>query len=176
MSNNISIDDELVISTLQKIRTIVFEKAKNNQSINPKTKERLTDFMIDLKLNSDRILATFQSVSFSVNDLLNHLRSSSPKTFLDNPIQAFYFALRDKILTTEALKLGLIENKQVERKIHSEEDQHLAREYLLSKLAKRDEPHLFEKEILIIINQLKLNHKVTIYNDNLDRLFQRNAI
>ena len=92
MSNNVSIDDEFVISTLQKIRTIVYEKAENNQSINPKTRERLTDFMIDLKLNSGRILATFQSVSFSVNDLLNHLRGSSPKTLLDNPIQAFYFA------------------------------------------------------------------------------------
>ena len=36
MSNNVSIDDELVISTLQKIRTIVYEKAENNQSINTK--------------------------------------------------------------------------------------------------------------------------------------------
>ena len=75
--------------------------------------------MIDLKLNSGRILATFQSGSFSVNDLLNHLRNSSPKTFLDNPIQAFYFALRDKI---------------------------------------------------------KLEHKVTVYDDNLDCLFLGNTI
>ena len=36
MSNNVSIDDEFVISTLQKIRIIVNEKAENNQSINPK--------------------------------------------------------------------------------------------------------------------------------------------
>ena len=33
-----------------------------------------------------------------------------------------------------------------------------------------------EKEISTIINQLKLEHKVTIYDDNLNRLFQRNAI
>ena len=176
MSNSVNIDDELVISTLQKIRTIVYEKAENNQSINPKTRERLTDFMIDLKLNSGRILATFQGGSFSINDLLNHLRNSSPKTFLNNPIQAFYFALRDKILTIEALKLGLIDNKQVQRKIQSEEDQYLAREYLLFKSAEKDKPHFSEKEISTIISQLKLDHKVTIYDDNLDRLFQRNAI
>ena len=176
MSNNVNIDDELVISTLQKIRTIVYEKAENNQSINLKTRERLTDFMIDLKLNSGRILATFQGGSFSINDLLNHLRNSSPKTFLNNPIQAFYFALRDKILTIEALKLGLIDNKQVQRKVQSEEDQYLAREYLLFKSAEKDKPHFSEKEISTIINQLKLDHKVTIYDDNLDRLFQRNAI
>ena len=36
--------------------------------------------------------------------------------------------------------------------------------------------HFSEKEISTIINQLKLDHKVTIYDDNLDRLFQRNAI
>ncbi|MEL1225158.1 MAG: peptidylprolyl isomerase [Candidatus Neomarinimicrobiota bacterium] len=176
MSNNVSIDDELVISTLQKIGTIVYEKAENNQSINPKTKERLTDFMVDLKLNSGRVLATFQRGSFSINDLLNHLRNSSPKTFLDNPIQAFYFALRDKILTIEAINLGLLDNKQVQRKIHSKEDQYLAREFLLSKSAKRDNAHFSEKEISTITNQLKLEHKVIIYDDNLDRLFQRNAI
>ena len=33
-----------------------------------------------------------------------------------------------------------------------------------------------EKEISTIISHLKLDHKVTIYDDNLDRLFQRNAI
>ena len=176
MSNNVSINDDLVVSTLQKIRTIVYEKTENNQSINPKTRERLTDFMIDLKLNSSRILATFQSGSFSVNDLLNHLRSSSPKTFLDNPIQAFYFALRDKILTIEAINLGLLDNKQVQRKIHSKEDQYLAREFLLSKSAKKDKPHFSEKEILAIINKIKLEYKVTIYDDNLDRLFLGNTI
>jgi len=33
-----------------------------------------------------------------------------------------------------------------------------------------------EKEISTIINQIKLDYKVTIYDDNLDRLFYRNAI
>ena len=132
--------------------------------------------MIDLKLNSGRILATFQSGSFSINDLLNHLRNSSPKTFLDNPIQAFYFALRDEILTKEAINLGLIDNQHVQRKIQSKEDQYLAREFLLFKSQKKDKAHFSENEISTIINQLKLEYKVTIYDDNLDRLFLPNAI
>ena len=150
-------------------------ESENNQSITPKTRERLTDFMIDLKLNSGRVLATFQRGSFSINDLLNHLRNSSPKTFLDNPIQAFYFALRDKILTIEAINLGLLDNKQVQRKIHSKEDQYLAREFYFQNQQKKISS-FFRKEISTIVNKLKLEHKVTIYDDNLDRLFQRNAI
>ena len=46
MSNNVSIDDEFVISTLQKIRIIVNEKAENNQSINPKNQGE-TDWFYD---------------------------------------------------------------------------------------------------------------------------------
>jgi hypothetical protein len=80
------------------------------------------------------------------------------------------------MLTLEAINLGLLDNKQVQRKIHSKEDQYLAREFLLSKSAKKDKAHFSEKEISTIINQLKLEHKVTIYDDNLDRLFQRNAV
>ena len=80
------------------------------------------------------------------------------------------------LVTIEAINLGLLDNKQVQRKIHSKEDQYLAREYLLSKSAKKDKAHFSEKEISTIINQLKLEHKVKIYDDNLDRLFQRNEI
>ena len=70
----------------------------------------------------------------------------------------------------------MLDNKQVQRKIHSKEDQYLAREFLLLNSAKKDKPHFSEKEISTIVNKLKLEHEVTIYDDNLDRLFQRNAI
>ena len=74
------------------------------------------------------------------------------------------------------MNIGLIDNQQVQINIKSKEDQYLAREYLLSKSEKKDKAYFSEKEILTIINQFKFEYKVTIYDDNLDRLFVRNSI
>ena len=171
MSNGIEIDDELVIKTLRKVHAIVFQKSRDENVIKPKTSEMLSEFMVDLKLSSSASLATFKTGSFTINDLLNNLRNSSPKTFLDNPIQAFYLALRNKILTDEAIDRGLINNKKVQWKIKSKEDQYLAREFLLSISTRRGNANFSERDILDITKELKTKYPIEVYNENLKRVF-----
>ena len=171
MDDGIDIDDELVIKTLRKIHAIVFQKSTGDHIIKPKISEKLTEFMIDLKLGSNATLATFKTGSFTINDLISNLRNSSPKTFLDNPIQAFYLALRNKILTDEAIDRGLINNKKVQWKIRSKEDQYLAREFLLSISTKRGNANFSERDILDITKELKTKYPIEVYNENLDEIF-----
>jgi hypothetical protein len=171
MDDGIDIDDELVIKTLRKIHAIVFQKSTADHIIKPKISEKLTEFMIDLKLGSNATLATFKTGSFTINDLISNLRNSSPKTFLDNPIQAFYLALRNKILTDEAINRGLINNKKVQWKIKSKEDQYLAREFLLSISTKRGNANFSERDILDITKELKTKYPIEVYNENLDEIF-----
>ena len=171
MSNGIEIDDEFVIKTLRKIHAIVFQKSADENVIKPKTSEMLSEFMVDLKLSSNEPLATFKTGSFTINDLLSNLRNSSPKTFLDNPIQAFYIALRNKILTAEAIDRGLIVNKKVQWKIKSKEDQYLAREFLFSISSNRGVVNFSEDQILDITNELKDKYRIEVYDENLNRVF-----
>ena len=171
MSNGIEIDDELVIKTLRKVHAIVFQKSTDENVIKPKTREMLSEFMVDLKLSSNASLATFKTRSFTINDLLSNLRNSSPKTFLENPIQAFYIALRNNILTAEAIDRGLIVNKKVQWKIKSKEDQYFAREFLFSISSNRDVANFSENQILDITNELKGKYRIEVYNENLKKIF-----
>ena len=172
MDNDITIDDTLVMNTLHKIHTIVFQKNKNEYDLKPKISEKLTEFIIDLKLNANTTLATFKNGSFTINDLLNNLRNSSPKSFLDNPVQAFYIALRNKLLTTEALNRGLQNNKKVQWKIQSKEDQYLAREFLLSLSKDKKQKNFSEKDIMEITKKLKAQYKIVVYDKSLEKLFK----
>ena len=89
-------------------------------------------------MNSNTILASSKDGKFTTNDLLSYLRNSNPKLFIDNPIRTFYMCLRDKILTDEGRRLGLLNRKKVQRKIKSAEDQFLARAFLLNTLPKKE--------------------------------------
>ena len=129
VNKNITIDDPVVMNTLNQIHKIVFQKNKNIDEVEKQMSEKLTKYMIDLKLNSKTVLATYGLKEFTINDLLHNLRNSNPKIFLDNPIQAFHIALRDNILTTEAINLGLEKKKHVQWKIQSSKDQYMAREF-----------------------------------------------
>ena len=172
MENDVEIDDELAMNTLRKIHAIVFKKNNQKKNIQPKNTQEITEYIIDLKLNSKITLATFKQGVFTVNDLLNNLRNSNPKTFLDNPVQAFYISLRNKILTEEAIHHGLLTNKNVQRKIKSKEDQYMAREFLLSLSTKNEKENFSKKEIKTVIENLKNQFPVTIYKKHLNQLFQ----
>jgi parvulin-like peptidyl-prolyl isomerase len=172
MENDVEIDDELAMNTLRKIHAIVFKKNNQKKIIQPKNTQEITEYIIDLKLNSKITLATFKQGAFTVNDLLNNLRNSNPKTFLDNPVQAFYISLRNKILTEEAIHHGLLTNKNVQRKVKSKEDQYMAREFLLSLSTKNEKENFSKKEIKAVTKNLKKQFPVTIYKEHLNRLFQ----
>ena len=107
VNSDITIDDPVVMNTLNQIHKIVFQKNKNIDAIEKQMSEKLTKYIIDLRLNSNTVLAKYGTEKFTINDLLHNLRNSNPKIFLDNPIQAFHITLRDNILTTEAINLGL---------------------------------------------------------------------
>ena len=70
-------------------------------------KEFIMKDILNLKVNSKTVLASYKNGNFTTNDLLNYLRNSNPKLFIDNPIRAFYMCLRDKLLTNEGMRLGL---------------------------------------------------------------------
>ena len=171
MGNNVSINDSLSIRVLEQINTIVFQKKKNNNKINLKTGERLTDIILDLKLNHDMVLASYQNNRFTVNDLLHGLRNSKPSIFLNNPVQAFYIALRNQILTTEAIDRGLLNRKKVKQKIKSTEDQYLAQKYLKLILKNKQKSTLSSIETKEITENLKKNFPVIIYKHNFDNIF-----
>ena len=174
VSNDVTIDDPIVISTLNQIHKIVFQKNKGVDAIEQKMSEKLTEYIIDLKLNSNTVLATYGVEKFTIDDLLHNLRNSNPKIFLDNPIQAFYIALRDEILTTKAINLGLEQNKQVQWKIQSSKDQYMAREFLLSLPNKKDSTNFSKKEINDLTEKLKDQFLVTVYNEHFNQLLQSN--
>ena len=172
MDNDIVIDDALVMNTLRKIHSIIFKKNNEKNNLNSQNTNEIKEFMVDLKVNSDSELARYQKGSFTIDDLLNNLRNSSPKSFLENPIQAFYISLRNHILTNEAIHHGLLKNKNVQRRIKSKEDEYMAREFLLS-LSKIDgKTNFSNKEIKTITEKLKTQFPITIYHENIDRIFQ----
>ena len=66
--------------------------------------EKLTKYIIDLRLNSNTVLAKYGTEKFTINDLLHNLRNSNPKIFLDTltllnvkPAQSVYVG--DQILS-----------------------------------------------------------------------------
>ena len=174
VSKNITIDDPVVMSTLNQIHKIVFQKNKNVDAIEKQMNEKLTKYMIDLRTNSNTVLATYGLKEFTINDLLHNLRNSNPKIFLDNPIQAFHIALRDNILTTEAINLGLEKKKHVQWKIQSSKDQYMAREFLLSVSNKKNNTNFSKKEIKELTEKLKDQFLITVNQENLNQIFKSN--
>ena len=74
-------------------------------------------------------------------------------------------------LTDEAIDRGLLNNKKVQWKIRSKEDQYLARELLLSISTKRGNANFSERDILDITKELKTKYPIEVYNENLDEIF-----
>ena len=171
VSKDITIDDPVVMSTLNQIHKIVFQKNKNTDSIEKQMNEKLTKYMIDLRANSKTVLATYGVKEFTINDLLHNLRNSNPKIFLDNPVQAFHIAFRDNILTKEALNLDLETNKRVQWKVQSSKDQYMAKEFLLSMLKKKNN-NFSQKEILNLTKKLETEFLISIYRENLNQIFK----
>ncbi len=174
VSNNITIDDPVVINTLNQIHKIILQKNKDSDVLEQQIGEKLTKYIIDLRLNSSTVLATYGSETFTINDLLHHLRNSTPQIFLDNPIQAFHIALRDNILTTEAINLGLEKKKHVQWKIQSSKDQYMAREFLLSVSNKKNNTNFSKKEIRELTEKLKDQFLIAVNQENLNQIFKSN--
>ena len=174
VNSDITIDDPVVMNTLNQIHKIVFQKNKNIDAIEKQMSEKLTKYIIDLRLNSNTVLAKYGTEKFTINDLLHNLRNSNPKIFLDNPIQAFHIALRDNILTTEAINLGLEKKKHVQWKIQSSKDQYMAREFLLSVSNKKNNTNFSKKEIRELTEKLKDQFLITVNQENLNQIFKSN--
>ena len=128
--------------------------------------------ILNLKMNSNTVLASYKDGNFTTNDLLNYLRNSNPKLFIDNPIRSFYMCLRDKLLTNEGMRLGLLNQEKVQRKIKSAEDQFLARAFLLNTLPKKATISIPKEELEIITLKLKNKFTINIFHDHLNFLFK----
>ena len=171
MASGVSIKDSLVFKILEQINFVVFEKKILNNNLKESNKEEIISVVQDLKLNKNMVLATYPGGTFTVDNLLNNLRNSNTGKFLDDPIQAFYTALRDEILTSQALEMGLTNNERVQMKIKSAEDQYLAQRYLLSLSPSNAKNYFSQKEIAEMTVALKKEITVTIFNKNMELLF-----
>ena len=171
MASGVSIKDSLVFKILEQINFVVFEKKILNNNLKESNKEKIINVVQDLKLNKNMVLATYPGGTFTVDNLLNNLRNSNTGKFLDDPIQAFYTALRDEILTSKALEMGLTNNERVQKKIKSAEDQYLAQRYLLSLSPSNAKNYFSQKEIAEMTVALKKEITVTIFKENMELLF-----
>ncbi|MAL65396.1 MAG: hypothetical protein CMF94_04775 [Candidatus Marinimicrobia bacterium] len=169
-NNNILINDTLVINTLNQIKRII--QKKNMNQVNSADKEFVMKDILNLKVNSNTILASYKDGNFTISDLLNYLRNSNPKLFTDNPIRAFYTCLRDKLLTNEGMRLGLLNQEKVQRKIKSSEDQFLAREFLLNTLPNEKVISIPKEDLEIITHKLRNKYTINIFHDHLNLLFE----
>ena len=82
--------------------------------------------------------------------------------------------LRDKILTDEGRRLGLLNRKKVQLKIKSAEDQFLARAFLLSYLPGKEKNNISKKQLESLTPRLKDKYEINIFHDHLDLLFKIN--
>ena len=172
MTSGVSIKDSLVLKILEQINFVVFEKKILNNNLKESNKEeKIINVVQDLKLNKNMVLATYPGGTFTVDNLLNNLRNSNTGKFLDDPIQAFYTALRDEILTSQASEMGLTNNKSVQMKIKSAEDQYLAQRYLLSLSPSNAKTYFSKEEIVEMTAALEKKVTVTIFNENMELLF-----
>ena len=174
LNDNISINDDLVINTLNQIRRII--QKRNMNQVHSNDKEFILKDILNLKMNSNTILASYKDGNFTTNDLLNYLRNSNPKLFIDNPIRAFYMCLRDKLLTNEGMRLKLLNKEKVQRKIKSAEDQFLAREFLLNTLPNKETISIPKEELERITLKLKNKYTINIFHDHLNLLFKDKRI
>ena len=170
LNNNISINDTLVINTLNQIGRIIQKKDMNQ--VSSTDKEFIMKDILNLKVNSKTVLASYKNGNFTTNDLLNYLRNSNPKLFIDNPIRAFYMCLRDKLLTNEGMRLGLLSQEKVQRKIKSSEDQFLAREFLLNTLPNEKVISIPKEKLEMITHKLRNKYTINIFHDHLNLLFE----
>ena len=173
MTSSISINDSLVIKTLHEIHWIITQKGeKLSKMLSIEDGEMLKNIILKLKLNQNLILASFPGGNFTIHDFLDGLRRSKPIVFSNDPLQSFYIALRDKILTVEAKKLGLENNIIVQMKTKDAEDSYMARKYLLSLTKQSGTAHLSSKELNNITKTLKSEIPIKKYDSNLVNLFQ----
>ena len=80
--------------------------------------------------------------------------------------------LRDKILTNEGIRLGLLSQEKVQRKIKSSEDQFLAREFLLNTLPNEKVISIPKEELEMITHKLRNKYTINIFHDHLNLLFE----
>ena len=172
MKKGIHINDSLVYKTLEQIGWII-SKISDKDKINSKlvTGDQIKDEVLDLKLNQDAILATFNDGDFNVGDLLSGLRESRPNIFLKDPIQSFYIALRDKILTSTAISEGLLDDNSVKWATQSTEDNYLARSYLLFLKRDSNKKNFSTDELKEVSDELKKKVSINIFPENLNKLF-----
>ena len=172
MTSGISINNSLVIKSLRDIHWVITQKGKKLSEMLPIADgEIIKNIILELKLNQDLVLAYFPDGRFTINDLLSGLRNSKPKVFFNDPTQSFYIALRDKILTTEAIKKGLEKNIIVQLKTKDAEDRYLARGYLLSLTKKSGTPHFSSTVLKDITKKLQSEIPITIYDEHMNSLF-----
>jgi hypothetical protein len=172
MANNVVINDSITFRILEKINNIVFDKNRLELKKDIESSRNITTKILELKLNINTILATFPGGNFTVDDLLNNLRSSKPELFLKNPVQQFYKSLRDKMLTEEARSRELQQHQTVQYKIQSKKDEYLAREYLLYRSKNKRTAHLSKEEVQTLIKELKSEISIKVYEENLNSLFK----
>ena len=178
MTSGISINNSIVIKTLSDIHWVITQKGEQLSEMLPIADgEIIKNIILELKLNQDLVLAHFPEGRFTINDLLSGLRNSKPKVFFNDPTQSFYIALRDKILTTEAIKKGLKQDITVQLKTKDAEDRYLARGYLLSLTKKSETPHFSSTALKDITKKLQSEIPITIYQNHLNQLFiEKNII
>ena len=170
LNDNISINDDLVINTLNQIKRII--QKRNMNQVHSNDKEFILKDILNLKMNSNTILANYKDGNFTTNDLLNYLRNSNSKLFIDNPIRAFYMCLRDKLLTDVGRRLKLFKQEKVQRKIKSSEDQFLAREFLLNTLPNEKVISIPKEKLELITHKLRNKYTINIFHDHLNLLFE----
>ena len=172
MTSGISINNSLVIKTLSDIHWVITQKGEQLSEMLPIADgEIIKNIILELKLNQDLVLAHFPEGRFTINDLLSGLRNSKPKVFFNDPTQSFYIALRDKILTTEAITKGLEKNIIVQLKTKDAEDRYLARGYLLSLTKKSGTPHFSSTVLKDITKKLQSEIPIIIYDEHMNSLF-----
>ena len=172
MNKNVQINDSLVYATLEQISWII-SKIMDKEKIRSKLEigDQIKDEILDLKLNQNATLARFQDEDFNVGDLLSSLRRSRPNIFFKDPVQSFYIALRDKILTYTAIREGLLDDNTVKWETQSVEDNYLARNYLLFLKKDSTKKNFSIDELKQVSDILKKKISVTIFRKNLDKLF-----
>jgi len=175
MIEGVQINDSLVFEALEQIIWVV-SNITNKEAIisDGKKGDQIKDTILNLKLNQNTILANFPNGNFSVNDLLSGLRKSRPNIFLKDPIQSFYIALRDKILTSTAVSEGLLDDNSVKWATQSTEDNYLARSYLLFLKRDSNRKNFSNDELKEVSDKLKKKVSINIFLENLDKLFVNN--
>jgi len=171
LEKDVSIDDSITYEILNKINTIVFTKNKIKLNNNHEISKKFKNIILGLKSNEKTILAKFPGGEFTVNDLLNNLRTINPELFLKNPVQQFYKSLRDKILTEKAKSKNLGEHPSVKLKIQSKIDENLARQYLLMNSSNQKDTHFSKEELENLVENLKSKIPITHHTKNQKKLF-----